>query len=145
VTRGGCRSSSLGEAEFGNPARAGLDDTVHQEFAVDESSWKAFDVDAELEAQRESGRPYREFLRVPALSTGIYTLAAGANDLQGPHDEDEVYYVIRGRGRLRVDDRDVAVGPGSVLYVGASASHSFFEIEEDMTLLVFFATGGAPD
>jgi mannose-6-phosphate isomerase-like protein (cupin superfamily) len=112
---------------------------------MEESSWKAFDTEEELATQLASGRPYREFLRVPALSAGIYTLAAGANDLQGPHDEDEVYYVIRGRGRLRVDDRDVAVGPGSVLYVGASASHSFFEIEEDMTLLVFFASGGDPD
>jgi mannose-6-phosphate isomerase-like protein (cupin superfamily) len=109
------------------------------------SSWKAFDLESELAAQVESGRPYREFLRVPSLSTGVYTLSAGAKDLQGPHDEDEVYYVVRGKGRLRVDDdRDVAVGPGSVLYVGASASHSFFEIEEDMTLLVFFASGGAP-
>jgi len=107
------------------------------------SNWKSFDVEEEVAAQLASGRPYREFLRVPALSTGIYTLAAGAKDLQGPHDEDEVYYVIRGRGRLRVDDdRDVAVGPGSILYVGACASHSFFEIEEEMTLLVFFASGG---
>jgi mannose-6-phosphate isomerase-like protein (cupin superfamily) len=114
--------------------------------AATESIWKAFDVEQELKIQIASGRPYREFLRVPSLSTGIYTLAAGAKDLQGPHDEDEVYYVIRGRGRLRVDDdRDVAVGPGSVLYVGASASHSFFEVEEDMTLLVFFASGGDPD
>ena len=111
----------------------------------EESSWKAFDVEAELATQRASGRPYREFLRVPALSVGIYTLSAGAKDLQGPHDEDEVYHVVRGKGRLRVDDRDVAVGPGSVLYVGASASHSFFEIEEDITLLVFFASGGRPE
>lgn len=107
------------------------------------SQWKSFDVDQEVTAQLASGRPYREFLRVPALSTGIYTLEAGANDLQGPHDEDEVYYVIRGKGRLRVDGKhDVAVGPGSILYVQASAEHSFFEIEEQMTLLVFFATGG---
>jgi mannose-6-phosphate isomerase-like protein (cupin superfamily) len=110
------------------------------------SSWKKFEIEEELATQLASGRPYREFLRVPSLSSGIYTLAAGAKDLQGPHDEDEVYYVIRGRGRLRVDDvRDVAVGPGSFLYVGATASHSFFEIEEDMTLLVFFASGGEPD
>jgi hypothetical protein len=38
------------------------------------------------------------------------------------------------------------VGPGSILYVQASSEHSFFEIEEDMTLLVFFASGGpSPD
>ena len=32
-----------------------------------------------------------------------------------------------------------SVGPGSVVFVGATESHSFFEIEEDMLLLVFFA------
>ena len=32
-----------------------------------------------------------------------------------------------------------SVAPGSILYVRATETHSFFEIEEDMTLLVFFA------
>ena len=110
-----------------------------------DSSWKVFDVESELAKQAASNRPYREFLRVPALSSGIYTVAAGAKDLQGPHDEDEVYYVVRGKGRVRVDGREAPVGPGSILYVRATASHSFFEIEEDMTLLVFFASGGSSD
>ena len=106
-----------------------------------EHDWKTFQLNAEIEKQQASGRPYREFLRVPDLSCGIYTLPVGAKDLQGPHDEDEVYYVVKGRGRLRVGDRDVAAGPGSVLYISATSSHSFFEIEEDMTMLVFFASG----
>ncbi|MCP5045062.1 MAG: cupin domain-containing protein [bacterium] len=96
----------------------------------------------EVEKQLNSGSPYNEFLRVPALSSGIYTLEAGSKDLQSPHDEDEVYVVIKGRARLKVDDKDVSVGPGSILYVKASSQHSFFEIEEDLTILVFFATGG---
>ena len=110
---------------------------------MSEEAWRIFDLAEEIRKQVDSGRPYQEFLRVPALSCGIYTLEAGAKDLQGPHDEDEVYYVVRGRGRLRVGDRDVAAGPGSILFVGATSSHSFFEIEEDMTLLVFFASGGS--
>ena len=86
--------------------------------------------------------PYYEFLRVPSLSCGIYTLRAGAKDLQGPHDEDEVYYVVRGRARVRVGDQERSVGPGSILYVEATSEHSFVEIDEDVTLLVFFASGG---
>jgi mannose-6-phosphate isomerase-like protein (cupin superfamily) len=69
-------------------------------------------------------------------------LQAGSEDLQAPHDEDEVYYVVRGKARLRVGGEDVEAGPGSILYVGATATHSFIEVEEDMTLLVFFASGG---
>ncbi len=106
------------------------------------NNWQAFDLSEEIKRQLASGSPYNEFLRVPSLSCGIYTLKANSKDLQSPHDEDEVYAVIEGRGRLMIDDRTIAVGPGSVLYVAASSEHSFFEIEEDLTLLVFFATGG---
>jgi mannose-6-phosphate isomerase-like protein (cupin superfamily) len=107
--------------------------------------WKAFDLEAEITKQAGSGRPYREFLRVPSLSCGIYSLPAGAKDLQGPHDEDEVYLVIRGRGRVRVNGREHEVKRGSLLYVRATSEHSFFEVDEDITLLVFFASGGPAD
>lgn len=105
-------------------------------------AWKLFDVEAEIRRQRSSGSPYREFLRVPALSSGVYSLPAGATDLQSPHDEDEVYFVLSGSGRVRVEGEERPVGPGSILYVGATSEHSFFEIDEDITLLVFFASGG---
>jgi mannose-6-phosphate isomerase-like protein (cupin superfamily) len=107
-----------------------------------DETWRNFDLLEEVEKQLNSDSPYREFLRVPTLSCGIYTLNAGSKDLQAPHDEDEVYVVIKGKGRLRISDREVDVGPGSILFVHATAEHSFFEIQEELTLLVFFATGG---
>jgi len=113
-----------------------------EEAAVTEDLWKAFDLEDEIAEREKAGFPYREFLRVPALSCGVYCLNAGARDLQSPHDEDEVYYVVKGRARMRVGEVDRIIGPGSILYVQASSEHSFFEIEEDMTLLVFFASGG---
>ncbi len=106
--------------------------------------WRAFELEEEISQHLASGRPYREFLRVPALSCGIYTLPVGAKDLQGPHDEDEVYVVIRGRGRVRVNGKEHEVKRGTLLYVHSTSEHSFFEIDEDITLLVFFASGG-PD
>lgn len=108
------------------------------------SDWKVFELDEIAARQSEQAIPYLEFLRVPALSCGIYCLPAGAKDLQSPHDEDEVYYVMRGRARLRVEGEDRVVSAGSVLYVSATSEHSFIEIEEDITLLVFFASGGPP-
>ena len=107
--------------------------------------WNAFDVAAEVEKRIASRQPYREFLRVPALSLGFYTLEAGAKDLQAPHDEDEVYYILGGRARMQVGDKEQSVGPGSLVYVRATSEHSFFEIEEELTLLVFFASGGPSD
>jgi len=107
-----------------------------------DTDWKVFELSEEVERLRRSGAPYREFLRVPALSCGVYHLPAGSKDLQSPHDEDEVYFVLSGRGRIRVEGEDRAIARGSVLYVRATSRHSFVEIEEDITLLVFFASGG---
>ncbi len=106
------------------------------------SDWRIFQVDELLARKRGMTSPYFEFLRVPALSCGLYTLKAGAKDLQGPHEEDEVYMVVSGRGRLRVNGSEHQVQRGTLLYVRATSEHTFFEVEEDMTLLVFFASGG---
>jgi mannose-6-phosphate isomerase-like protein (cupin superfamily) len=109
---------------------------------VSESDWQIFQLDQLLGRKQGMSSPYLEFLRVPALSCGLYQLKAGAKDLQGPHDEDEVYLVLSGRGRLRINGEEREVQRGTLLYVRATSEHSFFEIEEDMTLLVFFASGG---
>jgi mannose-6-phosphate isomerase-like protein (cupin superfamily) len=94
----------------------------------------------EIEQQRgASGQPYREFLRVPAMSAGLYVLGAGASDRQRPHHEDEMYYVIRGRARFQAGEEDQEVGPGSVMFVSKELEHRFHAIQEELTVLVFFA------
>ncbi|NQZ95012.1 MAG: cupin domain-containing protein [Myxococcales bacterium] len=104
--------------------------------------WRQFELREQIEMLETSGAPYREFLRVPTLSAGVYSLPTGAKDLQSPHDEDEVYFVVRGKGRVHIGGEERSVQAGSILYVRATSEHSFFEIEEDITLVVFFATGG---
>jgi mannose-6-phosphate isomerase-like protein (cupin superfamily) len=95
-----------------------------------------FDVDV-LPTTAE--HPYAEFLREPSMSAGIYRLEAGGVDLQQPHTEDELYYVISGRGHIRVGDEARAVGPGSLIYVPALVEHRFFDIEAALTILVCFS------
>ena len=93
-----------------------------------------------LIAQREaSGKRYLEFLRVPDLSMGLYALPAGGVDPQSPHTEDEVYYVASGRAQIRVADDDRVVQSGSIVYVAKNVEHRFHSIEEELTVLVFFA------
>ena len=104
-----------------------------------ESTWQVFDLDEVKGKLKGRAVEYLEFLNVPALSCGIYFLAAGSTDMQAPHDEDEVYIVMSGKARMHLGDEERSVGPGSLLYVGATTEHSFFEIEENMTLLVLFA------
>jgi mannose-6-phosphate isomerase-like protein (cupin superfamily) len=86
-----------------------------------------------------SNRPYLEFLKVPDLSLGLYVLPAGATDMQGPHTEDEVYYVVEGRARVRVAQEERPVQAGSIVYVAKNVAHKFHSIERDLTVLVFFA------
>jgi quercetin dioxygenase-like cupin family protein len=87
----------------------------------------------------QSSKLYREFLRVPAMSAGLYVLAAGATDPQRPHHEDEMYYVVRGRARFRADKEDREVSAGSVLFVAAEVDHHFYDVAEELAVLVFFA------
>lgn len=93
-----------------------------------------------ISAERaQAGKLYREFLRVPALSVGVYVLAAGATDPQRPHQEDEVYYVVRGRAHMRIRSEEQVVKAGSVIFVAANVEHRFFDISEELEVLVFFA------
>jgi quercetin dioxygenase-like cupin family protein len=95
---------------------------------------------SDIDKQRaESNKLYREFLRVPAMSAGLYVLPAGATDLQRPHHEDEMYYVVRGRARFQAGEEDQEVSAGSVIFVAADVEHRFHEITEELAVLVFFA------
>jgi mannose-6-phosphate isomerase-like protein (cupin superfamily) len=99
---------------------------------------------AELETERAArGKRYLEFLRVPALSTGLYVLPKDGQDQQTPHKQDEIYYVIRGRARMKItrDDQapeDRLVVGGTVIFVEAGTEHRFHSIEEELVVLVVF-------
>lgn len=94
----------------------------------------------ELLAERErTARPYLPFLDVATMSCGVYVLSAGDIDRQSPHDQDEVYYVLSGKAKLKVEGEDHDCEPGSVLFVAAQAAHHFHSIEEELRLLVFFS------
>ena len=99
----------------------------------------AFELSNLIEQQQQSGNSYLEFLRVSSMSIGLYCLPAGAVDTQQPHTEDEVYYVVSGRGQIRVREEDRGVQTGSVVFVEAGVKHYFHGITEDLAILVFFA------
>lgn len=106
---------------------------------MNDDSWQVFNLDDVKQKLTQQAIQYLEFLNVPSMNCGLYFLPKGSTDMQAPHDEDEVYFVLGGKARMRLGDEDRAVGPGHLLYVGATTQHSFFEIEEDMTLLVMFS------
>jgi mannose-6-phosphate isomerase-like protein (cupin superfamily) len=98
-----------------------------------------FHID-DLSRQRgEHSKFYLEFLRVPAMSAGVYVLPKGATDPQKPHREDEMYYVVRGRARMQIGSDHAEVRAGSVIFVEAEREHRFYDIQEELEVLVFFA------
>lgn len=109
---------------------------------MSDEAWQLFDIESITARLSGKGPEYKEFLRAPSLACGIYHLPKGARDMQSPHDDDEVYIVVAGRARMTVSGEEREVKRGSILYVRATEQHSFFEIEEDMTLLVIFAASG---
>ncbi|MET0379257.1 MAG: cupin domain-containing protein [Spongiibacteraceae bacterium] len=101
-------------------------------------AWKTFDLN-DLKKNVTGPEPrFQEFLRSAQISCALYRLPAGARDMQAPHMEDEVYLVLDGRARLKVNGQEREVGKGMVLFVSATTEHSFFDIEEDLTLLAVF-------
>src|SRR5256886_7533396 len=89
-----------------------------------------FDI-AQLEnSRKESAKAYLEFLRVSSLSAGVYVLAAGSTDTQMPHREDEMYYAVRGRGRMRIGGDEQAVAAGRIIFVVGNRQHKFYAIAE---------------
>jgi len=97
-----------------------------------------FELDHLLAKRLRAEKFYLEFLRVPAISSGIYVLPAGAVDPQTPHTEDEIYYVISGKANVRIGSEIRSVAEGSVIFVEAGVDHRFFEIEQELVLLVVF-------
>jgi len=108
--------------------------------SVDLASFQSAELDEMIATARAAADGYAaEVIASRQLSAGLYILPAGATDDQTPHDEDEVYYAVRGRAQIRVGAEDHAVKSGSLLYVPARAEHHFHNIEEELILVVFWA------
>ena len=98
-----------------------------------------FHIDDQNRERIEKNKLYFEFLRVPAMSAGVYVLPKGGTDLHKPHGDDEIYYVVRGKAKMQINTEHSDVRPGSIIFVEAKAQHRIYDISEEIELLVFFA------
>jgi mannose-6-phosphate isomerase-like protein (cupin superfamily) len=81
---------------------------------------------------------YEVVHRSPGLEVGVYVLVAPEADHQQPHDDDEVYVVLEGRGVLEVEGKTFDLSEGSAVFVEAGADHRFVGYES-LSVLVLFA------
>jgi mannose-6-phosphate isomerase-like protein (cupin superfamily) len=62
---------------------------------------------------------------------------------QTPHAQDEIYFIIRGRGFLLHDGKRDPFEPGDILFVAAGVEHQFEDATDDLAVWrVFFGPHG---
>jgi mannose-6-phosphate isomerase-like protein (cupin superfamily) len=57
---------------------------------------------------------------------------------QTPHEQDELYIIVRGRGVLLHDGKRDPFEAGDLLFVAAGTEHRFEEFSEDLAVWVVF-------
>lgn len=88
---------------------------------------------------------YGVLLEHGTLEIGFYR--PGEEDLQTPHDQDEVYFVQSGEGFFECDGRRQPFEAGEALFVRAGIDHRFVDYSDDFTAWVVFygPQGGESD
>jgi mannose-6-phosphate isomerase-like protein (cupin superfamily) len=96
-----------------------------------------FDVRAAQQRLAAASGGYEIVHRSPGLEIGVYVLVAPEPDRQSPHEDDEVYVVLEGRGTLEVEDEQIPVEEGKAVFVPAGADHRFMGYEGLSVLVIF--------
>jgi mannose-6-phosphate isomerase-like protein (cupin superfamily) len=101
-----------------------------------------FDVER-VRARLEAGSGGYEIVHSsPGLEIGVYVLVAPEPDRQQPHDVDEVYVVLEGRGALEIEGETVELEHGQAVFVPAGADHRFTGCEQMSVLVIFAESSG---
>lgn len=58
--------------------------------------------------------------------------------IQAPHDQDELYLVLQGKGTFTKAGETRAFGPGDAILVEAGVEHAFETISDDTLLWILF-------
>jgi mannose-6-phosphate isomerase-like protein (cupin superfamily) len=115
---------------------AGMAQTKLEEKLPAQRVVNAFDIMQRNAAQNTN---YGVFMRIPSISSGVYTLKKGATDEQTPHTKDEIYYVVKGKAKIQIGKESYEVKEGSLVFVEAYKEHKFYDITEDLGVVVVFS------
>lgn len=98
-----------------------------------------FDTNEYLKKITKGKSYFYTFLNKENIAAGILRLGPGEEDTQTPHDSDEVYYVVKGKGFLSVGRDDIEVYPGASCFVEKNQEHHFHGNEEELVVVYFFS------
>jgi mannose-6-phosphate isomerase-like protein (cupin superfamily) len=99
-------------------------------------TWKAADLVAALPDPTSEKERYAEPFQSGDVSLGLYS--PHGVDEQQPHDKDEFYFVISGRGFFVHGEQRTQFGPGDALFVPAGEPHRFEDFGDDFSAWVVF-------
>jgi mannose-6-phosphate isomerase-like protein (cupin superfamily) len=82
----------------------------------------------------------RDYLEVFSEESMSVELARYPNPApKTPHNEDELYFIVSGAGKIRVGEKTYSVTEGDAVYVEQGVEHDFFDIDDEITSLIVFA------
>ncbi len=98
-----------------------------------------FDTNEYIKNIAKSMSYYHTFINRDNLAAGILRLKPGEEDTQSPHDDDEIYYVVRGDGFLNIAGKDYHISEAKAYFVGKNIEHKFHGNKKELVVLYFFA------
>jgi len=101
-----------------------------------------FDLSTYIEQLRNDSNYFHTFINRQSLATGVLVLKPGEEDTQEPHGSDEVYYILKGNGFLRIKNKDYKISENKMYFVGKNIEHYFHGNTKELIVLYFF---GGPD
>ena len=101
-----------------------------------------YDVSKYIEKIKNNKEYFHTFINTQSLAAGVLVLQPGEEDTQEPHESDEVYFVIKGDGFLKIKNKDYPVEQNKMYFVAKNIDHFFFGNKKELIVLYFF---GGPD
>ena len=101
-----------------------------------------YNVSKHIEKIKKSNEYFDTFINTQNLAAGVLVLQPEEEDTQEPHESDEVYFIIKGDGFLKIKNKDYAVEPNKMYFVAKNLKHFFYGNKRELVVLYFF---GGPD
>jgi mannose-6-phosphate isomerase-like protein (cupin superfamily) len=101
-----------------------------------------FNINEYIEKIKQNDFYFHTFINKESLAAGVLVLQPGESDTQEPHESDELYFILKGDGFLKIKNIDHSVSENKMYYVGKNIEHFFYGNSKELVVLYFF---GGPD
>ncbi len=97
-----------------------------------------YNVSDYIEKIKNGNEYFYTFINKQSLAAGVLVLQPGEEDTQEPHESDEVYFIIKGDGFLKIKNKNYTVEPNKMYFVAKNVEHFFYRNKKELVVLYFF-------